>query len=197
MFFLFSPVDCLLYCRSLILSWKTAPHLSRGRLKECLRRIGFHLVDFGPMLAEKEEEGGLGSDISTKIMDCFQQVREGTMFFVCGSSVECTAMDVLLTSPIPFPGHAHGLGMGPSMTCPIHSHPHRVLYSAVNQMPSYSFIFLASSFHIRYIGKLVTSKDLYLQSMGKEVQVDWSHFIPQHSKEPGARTVRRCREIYL
>jgi len=40
------------------------------------------------MLAEKEEEGGLGSDISTKIMDCFQQVREGAMFFVCGSSVD-------------------------------------------------------------------------------------------------------------
>jgi len=107
----------------------------------------------------------------------------------------CYGCLVNLTDPIPrlrpWPGN------GASMICPILSYPHRVLYSAVNQMPSYSFIFLASSFHIRYVGKLVTSKNLYLQSIGKEVQVDWSHFIPQHSKEPGARTVRRCREIYL
>ena len=82
------------------------------------------------------------------------------------------------------------------MTCPIHPYSHRVLYSAVNQTPSYSFIFLASNFHIRYVGKLVTSKDLYLQSIGKEVQVDWSHFIPQHSKEPGARTVRSKSRSY-
>ena len=46
--------------------------------------MGFHIVDFGPLLAEKEEEGGLSSDISTKIMECFQEVGKAP----CALSVD-------------------------------------------------------------------------------------------------------------